>query len=146
MLRHEESAYWLFDLVTNKARKRPVHVSRLVPFRYNPNYTNPREVASKDVEEFVVSEVIDHRFQINKKNQRKLGSMELLVKWLGYGPEWDSWEPWANLRNVKATHRYLAKVGLERHIPQQFRRDNYEIDTSSEDENEADALDEKDED
>jgi hypothetical protein len=134
ILRHENDAYWLFDLVTNKERKRPIHITRLIPFRYNPKYTNPKDVARRDHEEFVVGEILNHRFNTDANGIRRKNCMEFLVRWLGYGPEWDSWEPWKNLTAVKATHRYLAKKGMERFIPPQYRREDYDILTDSEDE------------
>jgi hypothetical protein len=59
--------------------------------------------------------------------------MSFLVSWLGYGPEWNSWEPWAAMRPVKACHRYLSRAGLAYVIPKEFRRDNYDIESDESD-------------
>jgi hypothetical protein len=132
VLRHEGPDYWLLDIVTNKARKRPVHVSRLVPFKYNPKHTSPLDVARRDLDEFVILEVLEHRYTPQTERREK-GRMEFLIRWLGYGPEWNSWEPWREVRECKEVHRYLFRVGLENEIPKQFRRDNYDVDSNSDD-------------
>lgn len=132
VVRHEGANYWLQDIVTGKNRKLPVHVSRLVAFQYNPTHTSPQDVARRDLQEFYVHEILKHRYTSHQERRRK-GDMEFFVSWLGYGPEWNSWEPWRNLRAVKALHRYLFRVGLASLIPVEFRRDNYDVDSSDSD-------------
>jgi hypothetical protein len=43
--------------------------------------------------EYVVEKILAHRFA--KKN----GAVEFLVRWEGYGPQFDTWEPKTNLKN-----------------------------------------------
>ena len=132
VVKHEGSDYWLQDIVTGKTRKLPLHASRLVPFRYNPTHTSPLDVARRDLQEFYVHEILQHRYT-GQKDRKQRGNLEFLVSWMGYGPEWNSWEPWSNLRAVKALHRYLARVGLSNLIPTEFRRDNYDVESSDSD-------------
>jgi hypothetical protein len=124
-------SYWLTDIVTNKTRKRPIHVSRLVAFKYNPSHTSPLDVARRDMQEFFVHEVLEHRYTTAAERKLK-GNLEFLVSWLGYGPEWNSWEPWSELRALKHLHRYLYRVGLSSMIPKEFKRENYDVDSDSE--------------
>jgi hypothetical protein len=132
VVRHEGANYWLQDIVTGKNRKLPMHVSRLVAFQYNPTHTSPKDIARRDLQEFYVHEILQHRYT-SLQDRKTKGNMEFLVSWLGYGPEWNSWEPWRNLRAVKALHRYLARIGLARLIPTEFRRDDYDVDSSDSD-------------
>jgi RNase H-like domain found in reverse transcriptase/Integrase zinc binding domain/Chromo (CHRromatin Organisation MOdifier) domain len=132
VVKHEGANYWLQDIVTGKTRKLPVHVSRLVPFKYNPTHTSPKDVARRDLQEFYVHEILQHRYT-SLQDRKTKGNMEFLVSWLGYGPEWNSWEPWRNLRAVKALHRYLARTGLASLIPTEFRRDDYDVESSDSD-------------
>jgi hypothetical protein len=39
---------------------------------------------------------------------------------------------------VKATHRYLSQNNMERHIPQQYRRENYDALTDSDEDEDKD--------
>jgi Chromo (CHRromatin Organisation MOdifier) domain len=139
VVRHEGTDYWLQDIVTNRTRRLPVHVSRLVPFKYNPTHTSPQDVARRDLQEFYVEEILQHRYKDNSKHTKS--AMEFLVRWKGYDSDWDSWEPWETLRAVKALHRYLARVGLSSIIPREFRRDDYDVVSSdSEEDGQDDPL------
>jgi hypothetical protein len=44
-------------------------------------------------EEFVVEKIIAHRHE-------KTGTLKYLVRWEGYGPQFDTWEPKTNLKNA----------------------------------------------
>jgi hypothetical protein len=68
--KREGDSYWLMDIVTNKTRKRPIHVSRLVAFVYNPTHTSPLDVARRDLQEFFVHEILEHRY--TSQSERKL--------------------------------------------------------------------------
>jgi hypothetical protein len=137
--RREGDSYWLKDIVTNKTRKRPIHVSRLVAFKYNPTHTSPLDVARRDLEEFFIHEILEHRYT-DQSDKKLKGHMEFKVSWLGYGPEWNSWEPWKELRATKHLHRYLHRVGLDSSIPKEFRRDNYDEDSDEEEADDEDNL------
>jgi hypothetical protein len=134
VLRHEKEAYFLLDIVRNKPRARAVHVSRLVPFVHNPLHTSPQDVARRDLEDFYVHEVLDHRWLTAAAAQKKnKGQMEFLVSWLGYSSDWNSWEPWSAMRAVKALHRYLDRSALAYIIPNEFRRPNYDVESDESD-------------
>jgi transposase InsO family protein len=131
VVRHEGPHYYLHDLVRNKALPRPVHESRLVAFKYDPARTNPRDVARRDLREFFVHEVLNHRYKTATAPHTS-SNMEFLVSWLGYDSDHNSWEPWCNLRPTKALHRYLSRVGMASKIPKEFRRADYDVDSDSE--------------
>ena len=108
------SAYTLMNLVTNK--QTTVHISQLKPFEYDPNTTDPREVANHDYDEFDVEEILNHEGSPKKKTE-----MQFLVRWLGYGPDDDLWLPWSELRSNEALHTYLRQHNMESLIPKSFR-------------------------
>ncbi|RDB19205.1 Retrovirus-related Pol polyprotein from transposon opus [Hypsizygus marmoreus] len=60
-----------------------------------------------EAEEYDVEKIVGHRF--NKKSKK----MEYLVRWLGYGPQFDTWQSTKDLKNapwVVATYRKHAKL------------------------------------
>jgi Chromo (CHRromatin Organisation MOdifier) domain len=50
-------------------------------------------------------------------NQKKVSTLQFLVKWLNYTEDYNSWEPWANLRLVGPLHKYLRANQMEKLIP-----------------------------
>ena len=95
------------------------HVTLLRPFYYHPESVDPKDVARRDVDEYYVERIIEHRGDVNR-----LRTLEFLVKWEGYDESWNSWEPWKNLRLTEALHRYLIENGLRRILPREVR-ENY---------------------
>jgi hypothetical protein len=106
--------YVLINL-TNNREERAV-VNDLKPFLFDPEVTDPAEVARRDLEEFVVQEVLEHR-----GSSARRGAMTFRVRWEGYPAESDSWESYANLRETAALHRYLVAHGMANLVPEQFR-------------------------
>ena len=106
----QDSKYTVQDLVTMKEEK--VHVSLLKKFEYDPDLVDPAEVARHDTNEYLVEKILAHRGSFDAKR-----SLVFKVRWLGYGPEYDTWEPWSSLRNNTALHDYLREKNLARHIP-----------------------------
>jgi hypothetical protein len=119
VLNHTDSTYFIQNILSGKVAK--VHISRLKPFKYDAERVNPRNVALRDTQEFVVERVLEHFGPISKKNE-----LEFKVRWLGYGEDTDLWLPWRELRNNPALHRYLHEQHLDRLIPKEHRRDNYD--------------------
>ena len=39
----------------------------------------------------------------------KLRNLKFLVRWLGYGPESDTWQSWGTLRNTPQIRSFLEK-------------------------------------
>lgn len=105
------STYTIQDLLNGK--NFDTHISNLVPFNYDTSRTDPKEVAMHDQEEFVLHKVLAHR---GDKFRRK--TMEFKVRWEGFGPEFDSWEPYSNLRDTDKLLSYLLQNKLKSLIPQ----------------------------
>ena len=54
-----------------------------------------------------------------ERNRRS--TMQFKVRWLGYGPEHDSWEPYKYLRDTQQLHDYLRANRMTSLIPAKFR-------------------------
>ena len=81
----------------NDMRIHPVfHVSLLSPANLDPERVSPKPmpVIIDGNEEFEVEEVLDSR--IHRKR------LQYRVAWVGYGPEYNTWEPSSNLENASA--------------------------------------------
>ena len=99
-----EDMYEVLDLVSQKILT--VHVDRLRKFN-NSNHLIDQELlelAGADVDEFIVKEIVTHRYKQGKPKSK--GNLEFLVSWEGYDPAYDSWEPYVNLKNVQAMDVY----------------------------------------
>jgi hypothetical protein len=90
-----------------------LHTSRVHPFF--GTLEDARKISMVDKDEFLVEEIISHKGDIGRKT-----SLEFLVKWAGYGSEYNTLEPWSNLRNNSVLHDYLRKNGLGRLVPNEF--------------------------
>lgn len=80
------------------------HVSMLAAYKSSGNYQPPPPVEVDGHLEYVVERILDHKAAGR--------SRRYLVRWQGYGPEHDSWEPEANLADVDALHVYRALHSL----------------------------------
>jgi hypothetical protein len=107
---HEFNTYTLFNLVSKKEFR--VNIKRLHPFFFDENRVNPQEVAAFDEEEFLVESIMDHRGNFNQK-----GTLEFKVRWLGYAPSEDTWEPWRSIMHVDKLHEYLISIGKAMLVP-----------------------------
>ena len=68
------------------------HVSLLKPYKSDGTVQPPPPHYIMDGEqEYEVEEILAHRLQRGKLKQ------EFLIKWLGYGPEHNTWEPEGNV-------------------------------------------------
>ena len=65
VMSHEDSTYTLQNLV-NKNHFR-VNIHRMHPFHFDPDRTNPQEVAAHDEEEFIVEAILSHEGDFSQK-------------------------------------------------------------------------------
>lgn len=99
---NEKGIYLLQDIITQKLSE--YHVSLLRKFDYTPENVDPTKVAiSDDTSEFFVEKCLD----IRGDPRRRKSSIECLIRWAGYGPEKDSWEPWEHVRDTEQVLDYI---------------------------------------
>jgi hypothetical protein len=104
--RHNDDVYSCQNLVNGSALE--FHISQLRPYTndINPTAITPLEVAARDAEEYIVDAILDHRVA-QGGSIKKRSTLQFLVAWLGYGEEYHSWEPYANLRDLRALQDYV---------------------------------------
>ena len=105
--------YTVRNLQSNKDET--YHASALQPFIYDPLDTDPKDVAIRDHQEFVVEKIVQH-----KGSHHKRADMKFLVKWQGFGAEHDSWESYQDLRLVDKLHEYLRLHKMTSLIPKKL--------------------------
>ena len=117
VLHSSKGEYTLLDLTTNKEKK--YHSTQIKQFKFNPMRTDPTDVARKDYLEFFIETILAHQ-----GDPKKLSTLKFKVKWLTYNESHNSWEPWANLREMEILHQYLIQKNLRQLIPFKFQQ-NY---------------------
>ncbi len=93
-------------------RAHPVfHVSLLKRYKPDNTYQPPMPYELEGDLVYDVERIINHRYVKRSRGPHKL---QYLVKWEGYGPEHDSWEPEVNLRDApEPLSKYLLQTGQE---------------------------------
>ena len=89
-------------------------MSNLKQFVFDPNFTDPADVARRDYMEFFIESIIRH-----KGNSRRKSEMKFFIKWLNYDDTHNSWEPWESRRLTDALHDYLRLHNLKKLIPKE---------------------------
>ena len=118
--RYEKDEYELLDLTTNKTEM--CNIKRMRPFNYDPNRTDPRDVAMRDNQFHDIEAILKHRGPIQRKSE-----MQFLVKWEGYDNSKNTWEPWGGpkgtgVRKNIVLHQYLIDNKMKHLIPKEFRK------------------------
>jgi hypothetical protein len=115
----DSDRYTIRSLITHKDED--IHVSQLRGFIHATDAT-PATLAGyarRDHQNaFVVQSIHGHRGELYRKR-----TMEFLVRWQGFGPEADSWEPYSELRDSAPMHDYLfAQPDRKLHafVPRKF--------------------------
>ena len=80
------------------------------PFYYDPEFVTPLNIAARESDKSVVSEILEHDFS-DPKNKL------WLVKWLIDEPPGDTWENRETLKDVEAFHQYCAANKLNAFLP-----------------------------
>ena len=92
------------------------HVTNLRPFIFDPNDTDPREIANKVLGLVDVETIIKHKGHKLRKKQ-----MKFLVKWKGFSDKHNQWLDWKDVRDLAVLHTYLANNKLKSLILPQYR-------------------------
>jgi hypothetical protein len=106
--------YTLLNLVNNKTEE--VHITRLHSFDYDPDHTEPEDIAKRDNQMEDVDHIVKHW-----GNPKKKSNMQFLVRWANSNENEDQWLPWKDLRGNIALHKYLHERGLDKLIPSEFK-------------------------
>ena len=110
--------YVLKDIVTNKTAD--YHVSKLRPFLYEERTLQPIQVAVTDhLDEFIAEECL--QMKGNVRGSRK--NLKFKIRWAGYGPEDDTWEPWDYCKDSAAVRNFLInhpEPRLRRLVPKDY--------------------------
>jgi hypothetical protein len=112
---HSGNTYKLKDLIVADTFI-DRHIRDLKPFRFDPRYTQPIDVVARERKEMFVEEIIAHTGDPDKKKD-----MTFRVRWLGFAPDRDTYEPWSSLDSNTILHRYLIDNGMQKLIPPRFR-------------------------
>jgi Chromo (CHRromatin Organisation MOdifier) domain/Integrase zinc binding domain/Integrase core domain len=99
--RIRDDIYEVMDLITEKIYQ--VHISRIKALNLSPNIDRLEllRLAGIDHKEYVVESIINHR-----GNARDKRNLEFLVRWKGYEPNDDSWEPYDTVKDLMALDDY----------------------------------------
>ena len=68
-----------------------------------------------DRSEFLVDFVIDHLPRLQPDRQ-----LRFKIRWVGYGSQYDTWEPWSELRANDRVHAYMRAHGMGRIISHMY--------------------------
>ena len=104
------------DLVQHK--EVITHISNVREFHFDSNNTDPKEVAMHSSQEFVIDSILEHTFTGNKMRR---GTLKFKVRWHGYSPEDDTWEPYKYLRDTEQLHVYLRANRMKSFIPAKYK-------------------------
>ena len=115
------SRYTLQNLVNMK--EEVYLATNLQPFLFDPNVVDPRTVARNSVDEFDIHSIIDIKGTRQHRGRWLKSDVQFLVHWDGYDETYDTWEPYANLRDTEQLHAYLNAHQLQYLIPNKFIND-----------------------
>ena len=117
-----KGTYVLQDIVTLNEVK--YHESKLKPYLHDDRSgISPLAAAAADErDEFIVEEILNMDGDV--KGRRT--DLKFKIRWAGYGPEADTWEPWHNVRDNNIFQDYLKShtSKVVRSLAKRARDDN----------------------
>ena len=113
---NDKNTYRLRDLGSEKLETH--HVTDIRPFKYDPEHTDPVEVALTDKALFIVDAIVAHEGTTRRKSE-----MLFTVKWKGYEGHPDEYSPnqYKDLKNNLIFHEYCRANKLTSLIPNEFK-------------------------
>jgi transposase InsO family protein len=114
VIKHDDKGtYWLLNIVTGRPENlKSIH--SLKPYFYDPDRTDPLQVALKDFkDEYLVESILGDNGKWNNK-----ADLKFHIKWVGYTDT--TWEFWANLRDNSVLHEYLLAHNRKKMIPKKI--------------------------
>jgi hypothetical protein len=113
------NTYTLQNLIDNKYEQ--VHIKLIHPFEYDPDNTDPADVARKDyISGFVVEQILSHH---GDKHRRS--TLDFLVKWQGLDDTHNLYIPYSELTKNPVLHQYLFENGMKVLIHKEFRNGRF---------------------
>jgi hypothetical protein len=106
----EKLLYTIQNLVTTKEYF--ADITHLKPFYFDPNYVTPLKIATRDTDECVVLQILEHDFS---DTENKLWP----VQRHGDDAPSNTWENLSTLKDVEAFHQYCAKHRLNAFLPKE---------------------------
>jgi len=102
-----DSIYTIQDLVDGNLIT--THIKNLRQFHYDPDRTNPKDIAVQNIGEFFIDSTLEHR-----GDRQRRSTMEFKVRWL---PEYDSWEPYKKIAHTEQLILYLVRHQMRSLVP-----------------------------
>ena len=96
--------YYCQDLITQRIIPMFIDQLKLFVMDDKQDIEYCTQVALRDRDEFFVEKLIDFRHKGRIRARRQL---EFRVRWLGYGPEDDTWLPYAEVRDLEALTTFI---------------------------------------
>ena len=81
-----------------------------------PSNTTSKNIALLYKNKYIIDSITSHR-----GNRSNFPLMQFFVRWSGYSPADDTWEPWSSLRRIIQLHDYLRLINLSKYIPLAFK-------------------------
>ena len=89
-----------------------VHITEIIPFRYNPNIVDPNKIALQASQEFIVEDILSLDGTRNNNKRYNRINLRVRVRWQGYGESEDTWEPYSEFKGNLKFLKYCQKHGL----------------------------------
>ena len=103
-----DSKVTIQNLITEERHE--VIVSQLKPFRFDPNIVNSVQVANHAQQEFLPELILQIDGDRSARTRRYLRTnLTVKLRWTGYSEQWDTWEPYQELKHTKAFKTYCEQ-------------------------------------
>ena len=126
---HDKNTYQIRNLTTNKMVP-PVNIQRLQPFYVNEIEDDPKVIANKDSDSFIIERVISHA----PAKPTRVTELCFRIKWLGWDDEdSNTTECWLGNPDLKINKVVLRYMNSIPHL-KKFVNKNIHLDSDDEDE------------